>query len=150
MLLNRNIKMPIKNAVYHLMIGLVFLGTAAWVIYEGMQKQNGIDQFDWVYIAAFGIVGIYFSIKGLSAIFRKAYIRVDDEKIAVKPDEATKSETIFWRDIKHIKIVDRNFEVIRTDNTNYIIYFSYYTYKNADDLREAILKMAFEKGIKVE
>ncbi len=150
MLLNRNIKVPNKNALYHLMIGLIFFGMSGWVISEGLQKEKGIDQFDWVYIFVFGMVGVYFSIKGLSSIIRKAYIRVDEEKISVKPDESSKSETIFWRDIQFIKKVDRNFDIIRKDNTNYMIYFSYYTYKNADDLRDAILEMAYKKGVKVE
>ncbi len=150
MLLNRNIKVPNKNSLYHLMLGLVFLGTAAWIIYQGMQKESGVDQFDWIYVASFCVVGIYFSVKGLNYIFRKAYIRVDEEKIAVKPDEETKSETIFWRDIQSIKEVGRNFEILKNDKTSYTIHFSYYTYRNADDLREAILEMADKKGVKVE
>lgn len=149
MFLNKNIKVPNKNAFYHLIIGLLFLGMAAWVAYEGMGKEKGIDQFDWVYIGVFAIVGIYFSIKGLSSIIRKAYIRVDDEKIAVKPDEESKSETIYWRDIQHIKKVDRNFEIVRKDHSSYMIHFSYYTYTNADDLRDAILETAYEKGITI-
>ena len=96
------------------------------------------------------MVGIYFSVKGLNAIIRRAYIRVDEEKIAVKPDEETKSETIFWRDIQCIKEVEQNFEIFKNDNTSYTIHFSYYTYKNADDLRDAILEIADRKGIKVE
>ena len=86
----------------------------------------------------------------MSAIFSKAYIRVDEEKIAVKPDEAAKSETIFWRDIRLIRDKDRNFEIVKNDNSVYIIHFSYYTYKNADDLQEAIRIAASEKGIKIE
>lgn len=150
MLLNRNIKVPNKNSVYHLMLGLVFLASAAWVIYRGMQRTSGVEQLDWVYVAAFAMVGIYFCVKGLNSIIRKAYIRVDEEKIAVKPDEETNSETIFWRDIHYIKEVERNFEIIKNDKTSYTIHFSYYTYKNADDLRDAILEMADKKGIKVE
>ncbi len=149
MFLNKNIKVPNKNAFYHLIIGLIFLGMAGWVASEGMEKEKGIDQFDWVYIAIFAMVGVYFSIKGLSSIIRKAYIRVDDEKIAVKPDESSKSETIYWRDIQHIRKVERNFEIVRKDNSTYMIYFSYYTYKNADELRDAILETAFEKGIPI-
>ena len=150
MFLNRNIKIPNKNAFYHFIIGLIFLGMAGWVASEGMQKEKGIDQFDWVYIGIFSMVGIWFSIKGLSSIFRKAYIRVDDEKIAVKPDEFTKSETILWRNIQKITAVDNNFDIVRIDNSVYTIHFSYYTYQNADDLKEAIINTAKDKGIKIE
>lgn len=150
MFLNRNIKIPNKNAFYHFIIGLIFLGMAGWVASEGMQKEKGIDQFDWVYIGIFSLVGIWFSIKGLSSIFRKAYIRVDDEKIAVKPDEFTKSETILWRNIQKITAVDNNFDIVRIDNSVYTIHFSYYTYQNADDLKEAIINTAKDKGIKIE
>lgn len=150
MFLNRNIKIPNKNAFYHFIIGLIFLGMAGWVASEGMQKEKGIDQFDWVYIGIFSLVGIWFSIKGLSSIFRKAYIRVDDEKIAVKPDEFTKSETILWRNIQKITAVDNNFDIVRKDNSVYTIHFSYYTYQNADDLKEAIINTAKDKGIKIE
>ena len=150
MFLNRNIKIPNKNAFYHFIIGLIFLGMAGWVASEGMEKEKGIDQFDWVYIGIFSMVGVWFSIKGLSSIFRKAYIRVDDEKIAVKPDEFTKSETILWRNIQKIIAVDNNFDIVRKDNSVYTIHFSYYTYQNADDLKEAIRNTAKEKGIKIE
>ena len=117
MFLNRNIKIPNRNAFYHFIIGLIFLGMAGWVASEGMEKEKGIDQFDWVYIGIFSMVGVWFSIKGLSSIFRKAYIRVDDEKIAVKPDEFTKSETILWRNIQKIIAVDNNFDIVRKDNS---------------------------------
>lgn len=150
MFLNRNIKIPNKNAFYHLIIGLIFLGMAGWVAVEGIGKENGIDHFDWVYIALFSIVGVYFSAKGLSSILRKAYIRVDNEKIEVKPDEKSKSETIFWKDIQLIKSDGRNYEFIKKDNTSYTIRFSYYTYENAYDLKEAIRKTAINKGIKIE
>lgn len=150
MFLNRNIKIPNRNAFYHFIIGLIFLGMAGWVASEGMEKEKGIDQFDWVYIGIFSMVGVWFSIKGLSSIFRKAYIRVDDEKIAVKPDEFTKSETILWRNIQIIIAVDNNFDIVRKDNSVYTIHFSYYTYQNAEDLKEAIRNTAKENGIKIE
>lgn len=150
MLLNRNIKVPNKNAFYHFIIGLIFSGMAVWVAFEGLKKEKGIDQFDWVYIGVFAIVGLWFCVKGLSSIIRKAYIRVDEEKIAVKPDESSKSETIFWRDIQKIKEVERNYVIIKKDNSSYTIHFSYYTYKNADDLKEAIRETAEHKGIKIE
>lgn len=150
MFLNRNIKIPNRNAFYHFIIGLIFLGMAGWVASEGMEKEKGIDQFDWVYIGIFSMVGVWFSIKGLSSIFRKAYIRVDDEKIAVKPDEFTKSETILWRNIQKIIAVDNNFDIVRKDNSVYTIHFSYYTYQNAEDLKEAIRNTAKENGIKIE
>lgn len=150
MFLNRNIKIPNRNAFYHFIIGLIFLGMAGWVASEGMEKEKGIDQFDWVYIGIFSMVGVWFSIKGLSSIFRKAYIRVDDEKIAVKPDEFTRSETILWRNIQKIIAVDNNFDIVRKDNSVYTIHFSYYTYQNAEDLKEAIRNTAKENGIKIE
>lgn len=150
MFLNRNIKIPNRNAFYHFIIGLIFLGMAGWVASEGMEKEKGIDQFDWVYIGIFSMVGVWFSIKGLSSIFRKAYVRVDDEKIAVKPDEFTKSETILWRNIQKIIAVDNNFDIVRKDNSVYTIHFSYYTYQNAEDLKEAIRSTAKENGIKIE
>lgn len=150
MFLNRNIKIPNRNAFYHFIIGLIFLGMAGWVASEGMEKEKGIDQFDWVYIGIFSMVGVWFSIKGLSSIFRKAYIRVDDEKIAVKPDEFTKSETILLRNIQKIIAVDNNFDIVRKDNSVYTIHFSYYTYQNAEDLKEAIRNTAKENGIKIE
>ncbi|MFV0391117.1 MAG: hypothetical protein ACK5KP_04415 [Paludibacteraceae bacterium] len=150
MLLNRNIKVPNKNSFYHFIIGLIFLGMSGWVASSGLKKENGIDQFDWVYIALFAMVGVYFAYKGLSAIIRKAYIRVDDEKIAVKPDEFTKSETILWKEILSIREIEQKYEILKKDQTTYTIYFSYYTYENADDLKEAIREMAVSKGIEIQ
>lgn len=150
MFLNRNIKVPNKNAFYHFVIGLIFLGMVFWVVSEGNKKETGVDQFDWIYIAVFGMVGLYFCYKGLNFILRKAYIRVDDEKVSVKPDESTSSETIYWRDIKVIYEVGKNFEILKYDDSVYTIYFSYYTYKNADDLKEAVRETAKSKGIKIE
>ena len=43
MLLNRNIKENNKNSLYHLMIGIIFLGMTGWVIAEGLKKENGIE-----------------------------------------------------------------------------------------------------------
>ncbi|MBP8903067.1 MAG: hypothetical protein KBG43_00455 [Paludibacteraceae bacterium] len=147
MLLNRNIKENNKNSLYHLMIGIIFLGMTGWVIAEGLKKENGIDQFDWIYIFIFGMVGLYFSFKGLSSIIRKAYIRVDEEKIAIKPDESSKSETILWNEIQSIKQVEKNYEILKKDQSTYIIHFAYFNYDNAADLKEAIRKMAETKGI---
>ena len=150
MLLNRNIKENNKNAFYHLVIGLIFIGMTLWVYFKGENKPNGVDQFDWVYIFIFGMVGVFFSFKGLSSIFRKAYILVDEERIAIKPDETTKSETILWNDIEAIRQVEKNFEILKKDGSSYIIYFSYFNYENAGDLKEAIIDMASTKGISIQ
>ena len=131
------------------MIGLIFLGMTSWVIVKGVNKPNGIDQFDWIYIFIFGMVGLFFSYKGLSSIFRKAYIRVDEEKIAIKPDETTKSETIYWQDIQSIKHVEKNYEILKKDQSTYIIHFAYFNYENAGDLKQAIREMAETKGIEI-
>ena len=150
MLLNRNIKENNKNAFYHLVIGLIFIGMTLWVYFKGENKPNGVDQFDWVYIFIFGMVGVFFSFKGLSSIFRKAYILVDEERIAIKPDETTKSETILRNDIEAIRQVEKNFEILKKDGSSYIIYFSYFKYENAGDLKEAIIDMASTKGISIQ
>ena len=64
MLLNRNIKENNKNAFYHLVIGLIFIGMTLWVYFKGENKPNGVDQFDWVYIFIFGMVGVFFFVQG--------------------------------------------------------------------------------------
>ena len=47
------------------MIGIIFLGMTGWVIAEGLKKENGIDQFDWIYIFIFGMVGLFpLSVRG--------------------------------------------------------------------------------------
>lgn len=148
MFLNRNVKVKNNNPYYHLIIGLIFLGMTYWVVSEGLDKPKGIDQFDWIYIAIFGLVGLRFVFKGLSYILRKAYIRVDDEKIAIKPDEESKSEIIYWKDIQEIKQVDNNYEILKKDQSSFTIHFSYFDYKHVDDFKEAIQKTAFEKGVK--
>ena len=150
MFLNKDIKASNKNALYHLIIGLIFSGMAVWVITKGIIKPNGIDQFDWIYIFIFGMVGLRFIFKGLGFILREAYIRVDDEKIAIKPDETTKSETIYWRDIQAIKQVEKNYEIEKKDQSTYTIHFSYFDYEHADELKEAIKEMAAEKGIVIQ
>ena len=150
MFLNKNIKTSNRNALYHLMIGLIFSGMAVWVASKGISKPNGIDQFDWIYIVIFGLVGLRFVFKGMSFILRKAYIRVDDEKIAFKPDETTQSETIYWKDILAINQVGKNYEIEKRDQTTSKIHFSYFDYEHAKELKEAINVMATEKGILIK
>lgn len=149
MFLNKNIKTPNKNAFYNLIIGFVFWGMTFWVFKESAAKENGIDQFDWIYIGMFGIVGLFFVYKGLNSIIRKAYIHVDEDKISIKPDESSKSETIFWKDIDSIRSVGNNYDIVKKNFSTYTIYFSYYDYANAQDLKRAIDEMAAEKGISI-
>ncbi len=150
MVLDRNIKGNNKNAFYHLVIGLIFIGMTLWVYSKGIKKPNGVDQFDWVYIFIFGMVGLWFMYKSLNFVLRKAYIRVDDEKISIKPDEISKSETIYWTDIVAIRQVKKNYEVLKKDQTSYTIFFSYFNYENAADLKNAIREMSAKKGIPIQ
>ena len=150
MLLNQNIKAKNLNSIYFFILGLIFLGMTAWVLYSGDKQPQGINQFDWVYAAVFGIVGLGLLIKGLNTMLRKAYIRVDEEKIAVKPDETTPSETILWRDILSMKLTKINLEIMKTDKSIATIHFTYFEDIHAITLKDSILEMAARKGLKVE
>ncbi len=150
MLIHRNLKTQNLNPVYNFIVGLMFGGMTAWVVIEGDKKPKGIDQLDWIYIFIFSLLAVWFIIKGLRGIFSKAYILVDDEKVSVKPDESTKSETIYWRDVESIKEVKNNYVVRKKDNTTTTIYFSYFSQKHAMDLKASVKETALKKGIPLE
>lgn len=150
MLLNKNIKSRNLNSLYHFLIGLFFAGMTVWVILDADKKPKGIDQFDWVYIFAFGLVSVWFLIKGISALLSKAFMVVNEEKISVKPDESSQRETIFWKDVSHIEDVNNNYRIYMRNGTSTTIYFSYYSSENSMELKESIKSMAEKKRIKVQ
>ncbi len=149
MLLNKNIKTKNPNSFYHFLIGLIFLGMTAWVAITGYKKVLGIDQFDWVYIALFGITGIWFTIKGLKALFSKAYIKVDDIKIDVKSDETSEATQVLWKNIDSIKTVKNTFHLILKNGKKHTINLSHFDYENADELKKSIQELAKTKDIAI-
>ncbi|MBP1664620.1 MAG: hypothetical protein H6Q19_1760 [Bacteroidetes bacterium] len=147
--ININLADNTKKHLIHIAIGVVFI--LVGLIYMMMKiRDKSFDQFDWAYLGFYGIIGFKYLIQGLIEILRKAYVIINNEKIALKPDTSTKGKTIFWKDILTIKQVGKNYEIRCTDNTSFTIYLSHYSYKVADEIKLGLETIAAEKAILIE
>lgn len=149
MFINKNIKDKNLNPLYRLIIGFIFLGMAGWVVEKALASKDGITQYDWIYLAVFAITGLFFVVDSFIAIAKKAYLKIDNQRIAVKTDEVSKAVKEDWNQIEKIIFVENKIEIISINNTVQKINLSFLDNDDVTFLTESITRIAEEKEIHI-
>lgn len=149
MFINKNIKDKNLNPLYRLIIGFIFLGMAGWVVEKALASKDGITQYDWIYLAVFAITGLFFVVDSFIAIAKKAYLKIDNQRIAVKTDGVSKAVKENWNQIEKIIFVENKIEIISINNTVQKINLSFLDNDDVTFLTESITRIAEEKGIHI-
>lgn len=95
--------------------------------------------------------GIIHTVEGfgfsLARLFGKAFILVDNEKIAIKIGVLAKEQNISWMDIKSISYKPIRFKVAKNDNTSFTFNLSKLDYSLIKEIKSTINAIAKEKGL---
>lgn len=131
---------------------LFFVISIIWIV--GLViNDNSSRPFDWIFFVLFVLNGLIHSIEGFgfsfSRLFGKAYIDIDNEKIAIKTGVLVRAQSIAWIDIESISYKPIRFKVATKDNTSFTINLSKLDYLLIKDIKSAINKIANEKGLEV-
>ena len=145
--LNINLNKKDINSYTAFTIGGIFFVVGVYFFLESGKDEKGFDGFDWAYLIFFAVLGLAFMMKGFGVAFRKAFVKIDEEKISLKPDLTSKVHTIHWDDIQSIQQVTIRYIIkLKNDKTDEII-LAHYTHDVADQIKEIVEQIADKKHI---
>lgn len=134
-----------KQNFLRIALGFAMLCFSGYTLFYPSQLETLLNS----YIPVFIIAGIAYVIIGLGfnpiSLFGKAYIKIDKEKIEVKPTIFKKSWTINWIDIKEVQIKVASIRFLMPK----LIELDYGRMNEASvlELKTAIIGIAKEKNI---
>jgi uncharacterized membrane protein len=143
-----------KKSKYGIAFSVLFFIIAFSSIPIKLAENNSLSTFDWIYFIVFFFNGTYWLIFGLGyqveRLFGKAYVRIDNEKIAIKTGIIEKLQEIKWDEIMSINYKSSCFEIKRNNGTDYSIRLSSLEYSTIQEIKNVIKSISKNKNIEVQ
>lgn len=148
----RDLLKETKKSKFRIAIGNgFFVFSILWVYTKTMDSQP-IKFFDWLYVSLFSLNGIVHILGGLGysieSYFGKAFIEIDEELLNFKLGIFEKQQKVSWRDIESIDYKQSVFKIHKRDNTTETLKISKLDYLSISQIKEAVSKLADDKGIR--
>ena len=148
--LNVNLLEREKISVYRIFMGIILISLA--IIMISVESNNQvIKPIAWFNSGILVLAGVIHCLAGFGFTFKrlfgKAYILIDEEKIAVKLEPFKKEQNALWNDVKLIEFKPTKLMVIKIDNTSLNIDFSNLDYALVQNIKKSIHGFADEKGL---
>lgn len=149
--LKRDLLVIQKKSVFRIIMGILFfIISITWIVDLVISGKNN-RPFDWIFFLIFVLNGLVHSIEGFgfsfTRLFGKAFILIDNERIAIKTGVLTREQSISWMDIKSISYKPIRFKVTRQDDTLLAFNLSKLDYSLVKDIKNSINEIANEKGL---
>ncbi len=132
--------------------GAVFLAIIAWFA-DRIIENRTIDTADWIYQIFMIFFGAWLLLTGLGyhvrKLFGSAYIKMDDNLIALKNGIWDKEESVSWKEIKSIQFWHNQFRINRQDGSVSLLKLPFANSNASNEAIHAIVKSAKEKGIEI-
>ena len=149
--LKRDLLVIQQKSVFRISMGILFfIISIAWIVDLAI-SGNSKSPFDWFFFVIFVLNGLVHSIEGfgfsLARLFGKAFILIDNERIAIKTGVLAREQSISWVDIKSISYKPIRFKVARKDDTSMTFNLSKLDYSLVKDIKNTINVIADEKGL---
>ncbi|UBM61332.1 hypothetical protein LA303_07830 [Candidatus Sulfidibacterium hydrothermale] len=144
--------LKIEKSKFKIVLGIVaVIISITWFI--ARIKQNGnLNTFDWIYGIFFGLQGILNIMEGYgissSRIFGKAFISIDDEKIQIKTHVFSKTQILYWKEIKAINYKTNFFVFTSKNNISTNLKLSEFDYLSIKEIKKTIREIAKKNDIK--
>jgi len=149
MKLNINLNKKDINSYTAFTLGGMFLVVGIYFFLQSGKDEKGFDGFDWAYLIFFAVLGLAFMMKGFGVAFRKAFVKIDEVKISLKPDLNSKVQTIYWDNIQSIQEITIRYIInLKNGETDEII-LAHFSLDVSDQIKETIEQIANEKQIPI-
>ena len=143
-----------KKSTFTLVMGIISIALPFIYITNGLLGSKEFSAYMtpmMVYLALNGILGI---LQGLGysweRFFGSAYVRVDDNQIALKTGVWKKVQAYNWDNIKSIHYKSNRFEIGSMDGTFSRLILSELEFKVLIETRNAIFQVAAQKGLFIQ
>ena len=149
----KNLHLYSSRSNFKLIFGIIFLiVSVAWLLEKYVQGENP-NWFDFVLAAIMflnGVLHLSFGVGySLEGIFGKAFIRINDQEIVVKPSAFENRQQMDWREV-HCVNFDYSQIVVDGINKNHIsIFTSDLDSASEKELKALMQDIAVRKGIGV-
>ena len=130
----------------------VILAITYFIIRIQGDKENSISQMPMMlYLFVYGIFGILHGLGySVEKFFGSAYVKIDEERIAVKTGVWSKEQSILWNQIKLMEYKTNWFKIINLDDSSFKLALSDLEFKVLIETRNTINLIAAEKGITIK
>lgn len=126
-------------------MGFLLLGAVAYFII----RQE--EFFTATHLAVFTLAGIYYLLMGFGinpiTFWAKAYIKVNTDKIEIKPSMFAKANTLEWNNIKEVQIKITGIRFIFNNGVSYEMDNQKLDEETVLELKQAIIALCKEKKI---
>jgi len=140
-----------KKSVFRIILGLLFLIIAVIWLAEKEINLQMVRPFDWVFFGIFLLNGVVHSVEGfgfsIAQLFGRAFVLIDDSKIAIKTSFFSKEQHIAWQEIKSISNKPVRCQITRNEGTSLTLNLSKLDYLLIKDIKATIEYIAKEKGV---
>lgn len=151
--LKRDLLIIQKRSVFRIIMGiLLFIISIAWIV-EKEVNEHVISLLDWLVFFVFIMNGFVHTIEGfgfsLARLFGKAFILIDNDRIAIKTGVLAREQSVDWIVIESISYKPIRFKVAMKDNSSMTFNLSKLEYSLIKDIKSAINDIATEKGLEI-
>lgn len=133
--------------IFRIAMGALLLAAVAYFIV----RQETF--FSTTHLVVFTLAGLYYLLMGLGinpfTIWAKAYIKVNRDRIQVKPSMFSKVKNIEWAAISEVQIKVMGIRFLSETDEAYEFSFQKLDEENIQELKHAIIALSKEKGIKL-
>ncbi len=130
---------------FRIVMGFLLLGAVAFFII----KQG--DSFTGTHLTIFTLAGVYYLLMGFGinpiTFWGKAYIKINNKDIEIKPSLFAKATTLDWDTIKEVQIKVTGIRFLFKDATAHELDYQKLDDKSVSELKQALISICKEKNI---
>lgn len=149
--LKKDLLIPTKKSKFRVILGILFVVlSASWIALRIIDDQI-IRPFDWIYSGVFALTGLAHALDGFGisflALFFKAFLSIDTERISVKLGVFAKEFNLDWMEVQSINYTLNKFQFMQKDGHIKIMDVSTLDYTSKNELKSVIQDIALSKQI---
>lgn len=151
--LEKDLLTPYKKSVPRLVFGIfVIVFSLTWFVRLVMDPAES-NMFNWFSAGLFLFMGIFHSIEAsgasISKIFGKAFVKINDKQISIKPSVFNKEQLFYWKDIQSIIYETNRYKIIDSNNSEFSLNLLKIEYTLKMEIKDIIQNLAIEKNIAI-
>ena len=144
---NKNLKGQFKKSKWSFIFGIALIAIAIGYLLA-VYFDNQLTTFNLVLAVIFIANGVFGIAAGKGYMLGKnSYVKIDEQSITIKT--VAKEKKAFWKDIETIDFKDGNLKILPEDKKFQFVSLKYLNDDCALKIRNEIIKVAGQKGIKV-
>ena len=144
---SKNLKGQFKKSKWSFIFGIAMV-LMAIVYLIALYFNTELSHWNYLIAALFIVNGTFSIAAGRGYMLGKnSYVKIDEQSITIKT--VAKEKKAFWKDIETIDFKDGNLKILPEDKKFQFVSLKYLNDDCALKIRNEIIKVAGQKGIKV-